>query len=195
VSLRIEQDGRLRRITLAAPERRNVLDTAASRALLDELREAAADPETGAILLEADGQVFCAGADCEDDQLFTIRDRLSKPLIVAVQGVALSGGLAIVANAHIAIAAQGSSFGLIEIREGRWNERVFRAVARAIGGRRALEAGMTGRIFSTQDALAWGLVHQVAPAVELDDRATDIGTAIANASPDAIREALRTARD
>ncbi|HML16049.1 MAG TPA: enoyl-CoA hydratase/isomerase family protein [Bryobacteraceae bacterium] len=195
MSLRIEQDGRLRRITLAAPERRNVLDTAASRALLDELREAAADPETGAILLEADGQVFCAGADCEDDQLFTIRDRLSKPLIVAVQGVALSGGLAIVANAHIAIAAQGSSFGLIEIREGRWNERVFRAVARAIGGRRALEAGMTGRIFSTQDALAWGLVHQVAPAVELDDRATDIGTAIANASPDAIREALRTARD
>jgi len=195
VSLRIEQDGRLRRITLAAPERRNVLDTAASRALLDELREAAADPETGAILLEADGQVFCAGADCEDDQLFTIRDRLVKPLIVAVQGVALSGGLAIVANAHIAIAAQGSSFGLIEIREGRWNERVFRAVARAIGARRALEAGMTGRIFSTQDALAWGLVHQVAPAVELDDRATDIGTAIANASPDAIREALRTARD
>lgn len=194
MSLRIEQDGRLRRIALAAPEKRNVLDTAASRALLDELTEAADDPGTGAILLEADGQVFCAGADCEDDQLFTIRDRLSKPLIVAVKGVALSGGLAIVANAHVAVAAQGSSFGLIEIREGRWNERVFRAVARAIGERRALEAGMTGRIFSTQEALAWGLVHQVAPAFELDDRATEIGTAIANASPDAIHEALRTGR-
>lgn len=191
MSLRIEQDGRLRRITLAAPEKRNLLDQAATRALLGELTDAAADPETGAILLEADGQVFCAGAECEDDRLFTIRERLTKPLIVAVQGVAISGGLAIVANAHIAIAAQGSSFGFIDIREGRWNPLVFRAIARAIGERRALEIGMTGRIFSTQDALAWGLVHQVAPAFELDDRATEIGTAMANASPEAIGEALR----
>ena len=105
--------------------------------------------------------------------------------------MAISGGLAIVANAHIAVAAQGSSFGFIDIREGRWNQPVFRAIARAIGERRALEIGITGRIFSTQDALAWGLVHQVAPAFELDDRATEIGTAIANANPDAIREALR----
>jgi enoyl-CoA hydratase/carnithine racemase len=191
MSLRIEQDGRLRRIALAAPEKRNVLDQATCRALLGELNDAAADPRTGAILLEADGQVFCAGADCEDDQLFTIRERIAKPLIVAMQGVAISGGLAIVANAHIVVAAQGSSFGFIDIREGRWNQRVYRAVARAIGERRTLEIGITGRIFSTQDALAWGLVHQVAPAFELDDRATEIGTAVANANPEAISIALR----
>lgn len=190
MSLRIEQDGRLRRITLAAPEKRNVLDQAATRALLGELTDAAADEGTGAILLEADGQVFCAGADCENDQLFTIRARLAKPLIVAVQGVAISGGLAIVANAHIAVAAQGSSFGFIDIREGRWNQSVYRAIAGAVGERRALEIGLTGRIFSTQDALAWGLIHQVAPAIELDDRATEIGTAVANANTEAIRLAL-----
>lgn len=190
MSLRIEQDGRLRRIALASPEKRNVLDAESSRVLIGELNDAAADPGTGAILLEADGQVFCAGADPEDDQLFTIRDRLSKPLIVAVKGVAISGGLAIVANAHIAVAAQGSSFGFIDIREGRWNDRVYRAIARAIGERRALEIGITGRIFSTQDALAWGLLHQVAPAFELEDRATEIGTAVANANPDAMRLAL-----
>jgi enoyl-CoA hydratase/carnithine racemase len=194
VSFRIEQDGRLRRITLAAPEKRNVLDREATSALLSELTEAAADAGTGAILLEADGPVFCAGAECEDDQLFTIRERLGKPLIVAVQGAAISGGLAIVASAHIAVAAQGSTFGFLDIREGRWNRRVYRAIAGAIGERRALEIGMTGRIFSTQDAMAWGLIQQVAPAFELDDRAMEIGTAVANANPDAIREALGWSR-
>jgi methylglutaconyl-CoA hydratase len=190
MSFRVEQDGRLRRISLSAPEKRNVLDQTASRALLDELNDAAADPQTGAILLEAEGQVFSAGADSGEDQLFTIRERLAKPLIVAVQGIAISGGLALVANAHIAIAAQGSTFGFIDIREGRWNHAVHKAMVRAIGERRALEIGMTGRIFSAQDALSWGLIHQIAPAIELDDRATEIGTAVANANPDAIRAAL-----
>lgn len=190
MSLRIEQDGRLRRIALASPEKRNLLDAEGCRALLHELEDAAADPGTGAILLEADGQVFCAGTDCQDNQLLTVRDRITKPIIVAVQGVAISGGVAIVANAHIAVAAQGSSFGFIDIREGRWNQVVFQAIARAIGQRRALEIGMTGRIFSTHDALAWGLIHQVAPAFELDDRATEIATLVANADTDAIRKAL-----
>jgi enoyl-CoA hydratase/carnithine racemase len=53
-----------------------------------------------------------------------------------------------------------------------------------------LELGLTGRIFSTPEALSLGLIHSVAPAFELDDRATEIATALANANPDAIRAAL-----
>ena len=105
----------------------------------------------------------------------------------------VSGGLALLANAHVVVAAQGSSFGLTDIREGIWNEALYRAVAGAIGERRTRELSLTGRIFSTPDALAWGLVHLVAPAFELDDRATEIATALANASPHAIRSALRGA--
>jgi enoyl-CoA hydratase/carnithine racemase len=193
MSLRIEQDGRLRRITLAAPEKRNLLDAAACDALLQELRDAAADPATGAILIDADGQVFCSGVlECESaSELFTIGGRITKPMIVAVQGVAISGALALIATAHVAVAAQGTSFGLTDIREGKWNEELMRVVAEAIGDRRALELGLTGRIFSTQEALAWGLVHEVAPAFELDDRASAIGRALANANPDAIRVALQ----
>ena len=63
MNLRIEQDGRLRRVTLAAPEKRNLLDAELCRDLLRELREAAADQDTGAILIEADGQVFCSGVE------------------------------------------------------------------------------------------------------------------------------------
>lgn len=192
MSLRIEQDGRLRRIALAAVEKRNLLDAAMCQDLLRELRDAVADDEVGAILLEADGPVFCTGVDpVAGEELFTIGRRIGKPLVAAVQGVAISGGLALLANAHVVLAAQGTSFGLTDIREGKWNEAIYRAVASAIGERRALELCLTGRIFSTPDALAWGLVHQVAPAFELDDRASEVGSALAKANPDAIRAALR----
>ena len=191
MNLRIEQDGRLRRITLAAPEKRNLLDAGLCRDLLRELREAAADQGTGAILIEADGQVFCSGVEPgAGDELFAIGRAITKPLVAAVRGVAVSGGLALIANAHVVVAAQGTSFGLTDIREGKWSEAIYRAVASAIGERRALELALTGRIFTTQDALAWGLVHVVAPAFELDDRASEIAAALANANLDAVRAAL-----
>jgi enoyl-CoA hydratase/carnithine racemase len=191
MNLRIEQDGRLRRIALAAPEKRNLLDAELCRDLLRELREAAADQGTGAILIEADGQVFCSGVEPgAGDELFAIGRTIAKPLVAAVRGVAVSGGLALIANAHVVVAAQGTSFGLTDIREGTWSAAIYGAVASAIGERRALELALTGRIFSTQDALAWGLVHVVAPAFELDDRASEIAAALANANPDAVRAAL-----
>ncbi len=192
MSLRIEQDGRLRRIALAVPEKRNFLDAALCVGLLEELREADRDEATGAVLLEADGPVFCSGVAEGAAELLGIGRNISKPIIAAVQGVAISGGLALLANAHVVIAAQGTSFGLTDIRDGKWNEEIFRAVAGAMGERRALELSITGRIFSTADAMAWGLVHQVAPAFEMDDRATEVAGALANANADAIREALRS---
>jgi enoyl-CoA hydratase/carnithine racemase len=188
MKLRIEQDGRLYRIALSSPETRNVIDT--PRDLLREIREAEADANVGAILLEADGPIFCAG--CEpDEELMSIGRKISKPLIAAVQGVVLSGGLALAANAHVVVAAQGTSFGLTDIREGRSSAAVRDAVAYAIGVRRALELGLSGRIFSTPEALAWGLVHHVAPAFELEDRATEVASGIANAHPEAIRGMLK----
>jgi enoyl-CoA hydratase/carnithine racemase len=192
VKLRIEQDGRLRRIALAAPEKRNLLDAATCQDLLRELRDAVADDTVGAILLEADGPIFCSGVDAlAGDELFTIGRRMAKPLVAAVQGVAVAGGVALLANAHVVVAAQGSSFGLTDIREGKWSEAIYWAIASAIGERRALELCLTGRIFSTPDALAWGLVHQVAPAFELNDRASQVAGALSNANPEAVRAALR----
>lgn len=193
MSLRIEQDRRLCRIALAAPEKRNVLDAALASAFLQELRDACEDSNTGAILIEADGPVFCGGSDAVSpppDDFFTFGRTANKPIIVGIKGGAVSAGLALIANAHVAIAAQGLSFGLTDIREGRWNEGVFQAVASAIGARRAMELSMTGRIFSTSDALAWGLIHSVAPAFEIEDRITEVATALANANADVIRSAL-----
>lgn len=190
MKLRTEQDGRLYRIALSSPETRNVIDAQSCRDLMRELRAAEADDHVGAVLLEADGNIFCAG--CEpDEELLTVGRTIGKPVIAAVQGVVLSGGLALAANAHVVVAAQGTSFGLTDIREGRASAVTVRAIAHAIGDRRALELGLSGRIFSTPDALAWGLIHHVAPAFELDDRATEVAGGIANASPEAIRAMLK----
>ena len=76
------------------------------------------------------------------------------------------------------------------IRDGRWDHDAARAVAKVIGERRTVELALTGRVFSTPDALAWGLVHAVAPAFELDDRAFEIALSLAKANPEAIRAGL-----
>lgn len=189
MKLSIERDGRLFRVKFCSPETRNLIDN--PEELLAELRTASADENVGAILIEAAAPIFCAG--CEPhEELLSIGRTIAKPIIAAVHGAAISGGLALLANAHIVVAAQGTSFGLTDIREGRASMPVIRAIARAIGERRALELSLSGRIFSTPDALAWGLVHHVAPAFELDDRATEVATAIANAHPEAIRAMLKT---
>ena len=199
MSLRVEQDGRVRRLTLAAPARRNILDTALASQFINELQDARSDQGTGAILVDAEGPVFCGGLDFSEplpEEIFTfgrqamhkqsLHKQALKPIVVAVQGVSISAGVALIANAHVAVAAQGTSFGLTDIREGRCHSGILNAVAAAIGVRRARELSLTGRVFTAPEALAWGLVHAVAPPFELDDRASAIAKALANADPGAV---------
>jgi len=198
MNLRIEQDGRVRRLTLAAPARRNILDATLAVQLLNELQDAQAHPDTGAILIDAEGPVFCGGVDFAEslpEGIFAFAHRISKPIVAAVQGVSISAGVALVANCHVAVAAQGSSFGLTDIREGRCHPGILSAVAAAIGDRRARELALTGRVFTAPDALAWGLVHVLAPPFELDDRASAIATALANADPGAVSEIISLKRE
>ena len=172
------REGRLLRLTLNRPDKRNALNAALCRALVTALEDAARDPAVGAILLTADGKAFCAGmdlaeiepgADAEEinavhEQLFTVGARLTKPLIAAVHGAALAGGTGLVANCHIVVAAPGATFGLTEIRLGLWPFLVYRAVAAALGDRRTMELSLTGRIFDAAEARQIGLVHEVVDA-------------------------------
>jgi enoyl-CoA hydratase/carnithine racemase len=126
------------------------------------------------------------------EQLFTIGSRLSKPLVAAVHGAALAGGTGLVANCHIVVASEDATFGLTEIRLGLWPFLVFRAVAAAIGERRATELSLTGRIFGAGEAQEIGLAHQVVvggaagPGLGLE-----VASAIAESSPTALQSGLR----
>jgi enoyl-CoA hydratase/carnithine racemase len=194
-NLKVSQEGRVRRLTLARPEKGNALTREMCHALLRALHEADEDAGTSCLLLDAEGKVFCTGLDLEEtpaadashERLFSVGGRISKPIVAAVQGPALAGGVGLLANCHCVVAAMGSSFGLTEMRHGMFPVISFRAVALAIGERRALELALTGRVFQTDEALRLGLIHAVAPEIELDDRATGLANQIASFSPQTVR--------
>ena len=199
----VSQEGRVRRITMARPEKRNALSMEMCRALLDAFAAAEADPATGCILLDAQGKVFCSGMDLDEaleqgpkgeleihEELFTVGQRLTKPIVAAVQGPALAGGIGLLCNAHVVVAAMGTNFGITELRIGMFPFVIFRAVAAAIGERRALEMSLTARVFQTDEALRIGLIHQVAPEFELDDRASALAHTIAGHSAEVTRIGL-----
>lgn len=202
----IEPHGRVLRVILNRPEKRNALNAQLCRDLVAALEDANRDPGVGAILLSGSGKAFCAGMDISEigapsgpesadeigqlhEQLFTIGARLGKPLIAAVEGAALGGGTGLVANCHIVVSSERATFGLTEIRLGLWPFLVFRAVAAALGERRTIEMALTGRTIDARAAREYGLVHEIAP--DLDRAAMDSAAFVAAFSPTSIRQGLR----
>lgn len=202
-NLKKHRDRGVLRLTLARPEKRNALSFAMCRQLVDAFGEAEGDPHVGAVLLDGEGKTFCAGMDLDEallpnaaaqaavhEELFTVGFRLRKPIVAAVHGAALGGGAGLVANAHIVVACEEASFGLTEVRLGLWPFVVFRAVAWAVGERRALELALTGRTFGAAEASRLGLVHEVVPASLLAERAGNIAAALAASSREALHLGL-----
>jgi enoyl-CoA hydratase/carnithine racemase len=168
------QEGRVLRITLNRPEKRNALNVELCHELVDAIDRADEDHGVGAIVLNGNGPVFCAGMDLKEapatdqvelarihERLFTTIHRLRTPLIAAVHGAALAGGTGLAANAHILYATPDTRFGLTEIRLALWPVMIFRAVQHAIGERRTVELSLTGREFKAAEGLYYGLVTDV----------------------------------
>ncbi|MCU1232254.1 MAG: short chain enoyl-CoA hydratase [Candidatus Solibacter sp.] len=196
------REGRVLRLTLNRPDKRNALDAALCAALTDALEAADRDPAIGAILLAANGNVFCAGMDLAEiesgiatselnavhERLFTVGVRLTTPIVAAVHGPALGGGTGLVANCHIVVAGPEAAFGLTEIRLAIWPFLIYRAVAAAVGDRRTLELALTGRIFDSAEAHEMVLVHELHP--DTVHRALEIARRVAGFSPIAIHSGM-----
>ncbi|MEX2262377.1 MAG: enoyl-CoA hydratase/isomerase family protein [Bryobacteraceae bacterium] len=202
-SLQRSRKGRLLRLALHRPEKRNALSFALCRDLASAFEEAERDPEVGAILLSGNGPAFCAGMDLSEvlapeaavesrihERLFTVGARLKKPIVAAVHGAALAGGTGLAANAHILVASEDATFGLTEIRIGLWPFLIFRSVAMAMGERRAVELALSGRIFGAGEAREFGLAHFVVPRAELAQYGGKIATDLSERSPVALQAGL-----
>jgi enoyl-CoA hydratase/carnithine racemase len=200
------QYGRVLRLTLDRPEKRNALNGELSTAIVEAVEGAIQDRSVGAILLAGNAKAFCAGMDLDEaaagvsvetnalhEQLFTLGARSCKPLIAAVEGAALGGGTGLVANCHIVIADPGATFGLTEIRLGLWPFLIYRAMGLALGERRITELALTGRIFGSEEARDFGLVHEIAP--DAGKRAQEVAETVANFSPRAIENGLSFVQD
>lgn len=202
-NLLIERHGRLRRLTLNRPEKRNALSVELCRLIVRAVGEANEDASVGAILLDAAGPDFCSGLDLgevlEADQdallplhseLFTLGSRLRKPLVAAVQGSVLAGGLGLALNAHVILAASDARFGLTEAKIGLWPYVIFTSVMDAVGRRKAVQLALTARIFGAAEAKEMGIVDEVIPPAELNNRARMSAERLAGGSATAVSDGL-----
>lgn len=187
MSLLIEHDGPLLRITLNRPDVRNAIDEDVIRALTSAAASAAEDRSIRALVLAGKGKAFCSGADigwmakaiaysrqenlsdAEDmARLMERLDTLPMPVIGRIQGSALGGGVGLAAICDIVVSADDAVFGLSEVKLGILPAVVGPYVLRKIGISAARELFLTGARFDALRAREIGLVHEVVPADALD---------------------------
>jgi len=204
-----ELDGRVAMITLNRPDQRNAVNGGLTKAMGLAMDRFEADPQAWVGILAGAGPAFCAGADLKaiaagaGAELSTqtggfggfVRYPRTKPVLAAVHGFALAGGMELVLACDVVVAAEDASFGLPEVTRGIMAAAggVLRLV-RAIPPARARELVMTGDRMTAAEALAVGLVNRVVPASEVVSTARALALRICQNAPVAVRESLAIAR-
>ena len=202
-----EMEGAIGRIVFNNPERHNAITTdmfAALAAVVDAYEE---DPEIRVVVISgAGGRAFASGADIGnlDSARGPSRDqspsdartsrgpaalgRLTKPLIAAVDGFCLGGGLLVALHADLLVATDRSMFGIPAARLGVGYpiEGVEQLVCR-VGDANAARILMTGDRLSAEEAAAMGLTHKVVPAGELDGEVEQLCARLATNAPLTLR--------
>lgn len=193
--LRIEQADGVATVTLNRPDAMNALSTALRGQLAAALHALNTNTAVRTIILTGEGRAFCAGLDlgelqtAGDDvaasgiigqELLDALAALEKPLIAAVNGHAITGGLELVLWCDIVIASSKAQFADTHAKVGivpAWG--VTQRLPRIIGPMRAKEMSLTGSKVSAQQAYEWGLVNHVVAPEQLMAKASEIAGAIA----------------
>jgi enoyl-CoA hydratase len=177
-AVRVERDGPVTTVLLSRPQRRNAVDGPTAAALADAFRQFDADPQAAVAVLHGEGGVFCAGADLKaigteagnrvdrdgDGPMGPTRLRLSKPVIAAIAGHAVAGGLELALWCDLRVAEEGAVLGVFC---RRWGVPLIDGgtvrLPRLIGTSRALDLVLTGRPVGAAEAERMGLVNRVVP--------------------------------
>jgi methylglutaconyl-CoA hydratase len=208
--IRVERTGAIGRIVLARAEKKNALDLVAARELQEALRELAADSTVRVVLLSADGDDFCAGADLRalyalleasaSEQLrdaealgdvFRVMRELPQVLVAAVRGRALAGGAGLATACDLVVAHENARFGYPEVRVGFVPAMVMALLRRQIGEKRAFELVATGRQVGAREALELGLVSRVLGDAEFDAGVEALVSELAAMPAEALRMTKR----
>ncbi|ALG62248.1 enoyl-CoA hydratase [Citromicrobium sp. JL477] len=205
---RVERDGALTIVTLARPDRLNALHTPAHNELAAVFDRFAADPDQWVAIVTGEGRAFCAGNDlkyqAEGGGLdrpasgfagLTSRFDCDKPIIAAVNGVAMGGGCEIALSCDLVIAASDALFALPEPRVGLAAlASGLHRLPRTIGWQRAMGMILTARRVPADEALELGFVNAVVPGDKLTQEARRWADMILQASPLSIRTSKSIAR-
>ena len=197
-----EDRGPVRVLRLNRPEVLNALNSQLMEALAEALRAAASDGAVRAVVLTGNDRAFAAGADIAEMQNKTPAQMLDssqmtrweaiaafpKPLIGAVSGWVLGGGLELAMCCDFLVASETARFGQPEVQIGVMpGAGGTQRLPRLIGKARAMELVLTGRRITADEALAWGLVNHVVPQEAYLEEAVQLATGVANGPPVAVR--------
>lgn len=193
MTVRIEDRDAIRTVTIDRPECRNAVDPATAEHLREAFADFSADDALKVAVLTGANGTFCSGFDLravgtvdrskaseQDGPMGPTRMLLDKPVIAAVEGFAVAGGLELALWCDLRVAAQGATFGVFC---RRWGVPLIDGgtvrLPRIVGQGRALDMILTGRAVDADEALAIGLANRVVPSGQALAAAQDLATEIA----------------
>jgi len=195
-------------ITLNRPERKNAINSVMTNEINYALAYAKQERSIRVIILAAEGDIFCAGADLRNmsgkekapesavpridgstDISLSIR-HLNKPVIAKIQGSVLAGALLMVTNSTHAIAIEEAQFSAPEIKRGIWPFMVMAGLFRVMPKRAGLDFCMRGQAIDAKKAEEWGLINQSVSASELDKTVNKLTSDLANLAPTTMQMGL-----
>ena len=198
MTVTVKRDGPITLVTIDRPGRRNAVDRATAAGLADAFRAFERDEAARVAVLAGAGGTFCAGADLKaiaegrpnrvaadgDGPMGPSRMMLSKPVIAAIEGHAVAGGLELALWCDLRVAAHDAVLGVFC---RRWGVPLIDGgtirLPRLIGLSRALDLILTGRAVDADEAVAIGLVNRVAPPGQALAAAVTLARSIASAPP------------
>ncbi len=214
--LREDKDG-IATLTMNAPARLNALSDAMLAALADAFAALAADRAVKVVILRGEGRAFCAGHDLSEMQaaraapdggraafadlfarcaaVMQAIPALPQPVIAEVQGAAVAAGCQLVATCDLAVAAEGTRFGVNGVNIGLFCSTPMVALTRNVAPKQAFEMLTTGMLIDAGRARELGLVNRVVPADRLAEETRTLARTIADKLNPAVRICKRTFYD
>jgi len=200
-NIRVEIDGDVGLVFLNRPSALNALSSGLMKELLQALREFQADEKIRCMVISGSERVFSAGADikemsnwtageafkCNNLESFDLLKKISKPMIAAVSGYALGGGLELAMSCDIIVAAEDSKLGQPEINIGVFpGAGGTQRLTRAVGKYKAMDMILTGNPITAKEAHARGLISRIVPNELYLEEAKRLAHEIAGKSPLAV---------
>lgn len=206
-AITVAVEGAVATITLNKPERKNPLGPEMVNELCYALDDAKHDADVRVVVLTGAGKAFSAGGDLKqmgggegDSQplpplgsypdLLLRFTSLGKPTIARIPGVAMGGGLGIVAACDFAVACQSATFGTPEIKRGLFPMMIMAVLRRVVSRRKLMELMLLGETIDAARAEALELISHVVPDERLDAAVSELAQKLAAQSPTAMRLGL-----
>jgi len=212
-ALELERRGAVAHVWLNRPDARNAMNDDMTKELPRVFKSLEKDASVRVVVLGGRGSAFCAGADLgrmdkagratgtknraqalRSAKFFHDLYVFPKPTIARIHGPAFAGGMGLVCACDVVVASEEAVFCLPETRIGLVPAMISPYVTRAMGANAARRYLLSGERFSAQAAREMGMVHELAPAAELDAAVERVAQAFAACAPNALAEAKKLLR-